>query len=158
MKQMRTSFLLLIALLTAVQVSAQTDSTEIKAVEKAVMQLFDGMRKGDSIMVRTAFTENPHLSTTFIDQNGNPQVEEGALEGFLMGVGTPHDEIWDEHLLSIEIKIDDGIAQVWAPYIFYLGEKQLHCGVNSFQLVKTINGWKILSIVDSHRKVNCGDD
>lgn len=156
MKLMRTSFLLLIVLLTAVEVNAQTDSAEIKAVEKAVMQLFDGMRKGDSTMVRTAFTEHPQLSTTYIDQYGNPQVEGGELSGFLMGVGTPHDEIWDEHLLSIEIKIDDGIAHAWAPYIFYLGDKKLHCGVNSFQLVKTISGWKILSIVDSHREGNCG--
>lgn len=157
MKRVQTSFLCVLALLISATANAQTDSTEIKAVEKAVMQLFDGMRKGDSMMVRMAFTENPHLSTTFIDQNGHPQVESGSLQDFLMGVGTPHDEIWDEHLLSMEIKIDDGIAQVWAPYIFYLGEKRLHCGVNSFQLVKTVNGWKILTIVDSHRKGNCGD-
>ena len=156
MKRMRNSFLWLIMLMTAVEANAQIDSTEIKAVEKAVMQLFDGMRKGDSTMVRTAFTQNPGLSTTFVDQNGDPQVESGSLQDFLMGVGTPHDEIWDEHLLSIEIKIDDGIAQVWAPYVFYLGEKRLHCGVNAFQLVKTINGWKILSIVDSHREEGCG--
>ncbi|MES2555811.1 MAG: hypothetical protein V4604_06660 [Bacteroidota bacterium] len=157
MNRIQTSFLCSLALLISVTTNAQTDSTEIKAVEKAVMQLFDGMRKGDSTMVRTAFTENPHLSTTYIDQKGNPQVEEGALMGFLMGVGTPHDEIWDERLLSMEIKIDDGIAEVWTPYIFYLGDKRLHCGVNSFQMVKTANGWKILNLVDSHREGNCGD-
>lgn len=157
MNKVRTSCLCALALLVSAAIHAQTDSTQIKAVEKAVLQLFDGMRKGDSTMVRNAFTENPHLSTTYIDQNGNPQVEEGSLVGFLNGVGTPHDEMWDERLLSMEIKIDDGIAEVWTPYIFYLGEKRLHCGVNSFQMVKTEKGWKILNLVDSHRKDNCGD-
>lgn len=157
MNKVRTSCLCALALLVSAAIHAQTDSTQIKAVEKAVLQLFDGMRKGDSTMVRNAFTENPHLSTTYIDQNGNPKVEEGSLVGFLNGVGTPHDEMWDERLLSMEIKIDDGIAEVWTPYIFYLGEKRLHCGVNSFQMVKTEKGWKILNLVDSHRKDNCGD-
>ena len=157
MNRIQTSFLCGLTFLVSTAVNAQTDSTQIKAVEKAVMQLFDGMRKGDSTMVRTAFAENPHLSTTYVDQKGKPQVEEGSLLGFLNGVGTPHDEMWDERLLSMEIKIDDGIAEVWASYIFYLGEKRLHCGVNSFQMVKTEKGWKILNLVDSHRKENCGD-
>ena len=157
MNKVRTSCLCLLALLVSAALHAQTDSTQIKAVEKAVMQLFDGKRNGDSTMVRNTFAENPHLSTTYIDQNGNPQVEDGSLVGFLNGVGTPHDEMWDERLLSMEIKIDDGIAEVWTPYIFYLGEKRLHCGVNSFQMVKTEKGWKILNLVDSRRKENCGN-
>lgn len=157
MKRIGTSCLGLIVLLTTINAAAQTDSTEIKAVKQTVMQLFDGMRKGDSAMVRGAFMPTAGLLTTFEDQSGIPQSEEGTLNEFLLGVGTPHKEIWDEHLLSMEMKIDDGLAQVWAPYIFYLGKKRLHCGVNSFQLVKTINGWKIQSIVDSHREQNCGD-
>ncbi|ASS49623.1 MAG: hypothetical protein A3D31_02055 [Candidatus Fluviicola riflensis] len=157
MTRIQTSFLCGLALSVSAAVNAQTDSTQIKAVQKTVMQLFDGMRKGDSTMVKTAFVENPGLSTTYVDPQGIPQVERGSFKGFLMGVGTPHDEIWDEHLLSIEIKVDDGIAEVWGPYVFYLGKQRLHCGVNSFQLVKTANGWKILSLVDSHREENCGD-
>ncbi|HLP53555.1 MAG TPA: hypothetical protein VK151_00930 [Fluviicola sp.] len=154
---MKPGFLFGLVLLVSVTAHAQTDSTEMLEVEKAMMQLFDGMRKGDSTMVRGAFAENAHLSTTYVDENGKPQVEEGSLIGFLIGVGSPHKEVWDERLGYIQISMDDGIAHIWAPYTFYFGERRLHCGVNSFQMVKTDKGWKILNLVDTRRENNCGD-
>jgi hypothetical protein len=61
----------------------------------------------------------------------------------------------NEKLNGYEIKVDGDLASAWTPYEFYVGEEFSHCGVNSFQLLKTADGWKIFHIVDTRRKDNC---
>ena len=58
---------------------------------------------------------------------------------FLLQLETPHKEVWDERIVDYKIEIDENLAQVWAPYEFYLDDKFSHCGVNAFQLIK--NKW-----------------
>jgi hypothetical protein len=53
------------------------------------------------------------------------------------------------------VLIDGNLASVWTDYKFYIGEKFSHCGVNSFQLFKGDDGWKIIYIIDTRRKDNC---
>jgi len=53
------------------------------------------------------------------------------------------------------ILIDGNLASVWTPYEFYFKGQFSHCGVNSFQLVKSNNEWKIQYIIDTRRKDNC---
>jgi hypothetical protein len=47
------------------------------------------------------------------------------------------------------------MATAWTPYKFYLDKTFSHCGVNAFQLFKSENGWKIISILDTRRKEPC---
>jgi len=54
-----------------------------------------------------------------------------------------------------KILIDSQLASVWTDYKFYIGDKFSHCGVNSFQLVKLNDGWKIVYIIDTRRKEGC---
>ena len=61
----------------------------------------------------------------------------------------------DEQILSIEIKQNANLATVWTPFTFYLDQKLSHCGVNSFQLVKTTNGWKINYLIDNAFQGDC---
>ncbi|HUH33176.1 MAG TPA: hypothetical protein VLZ28_04430, partial [Daejeonella sp.] len=56
-----------------------------------------------------------------------------------------------------QVLIDDNLASVWTSYQFYIGDKFSHCGVNSFQLVKGKEGWKIVYLIDTRRKENCND-
>jgi hypothetical protein len=42
-----------------------------------------------------------------------------------------------------EVKISGDLATVSGRYTFYVGEKFSHCGMNTFNLVKTETGWKI---------------
>jgi hypothetical protein len=133
---------------------AQEKSPEMEV--KAVIQtMFDGMRAGDSSMVASAFLRNAPMQTTFYDKNGDMQLKDGTLDRFLNAVGTPHDEVWDEKIWSYDIRVDEPLATAWTDYTFYLGDKQLHCGTNAFDLVKTKDGWKISQIIDTRRKENC---
>ena len=44
------------------------------------------------------------------------------------------------------------MANAWTPYQFWFNDQFSHCGVNSFQLIKVDNTWKIFFLVDTRRK------
>ena len=120
------------------------------------MTMFDGMRAGDSRMVHSAFGDNPITKTITHDRTtGKAVVRENGLDGFLKDIGTPHDAVWDEKVLSFEIKIDQEMATAWVPYEFYVGENFSHCGVNHFTLFKGEKGWKIIYLIDTRKRVGC---
>lgn len=129
-------------------------SDEEKEIKAVVNLLFDGMRVGDSSMVSLAFHPDARLVTSYVNREKVPLLESTTLQEFLEAVGAPHTVVWDEQLISMEIRIDRTMAQVWAPYRFFAGTTFSHCGVNAFQLVKTDLGWKILYITDT-RSTDC---
>lgn len=131
---------------------AQNDTTE---VQKTIDVMFNGMRKGDSAMVHSAFHPKAMLHSTLKRKTGETEFITEQLSEFITAVASPHAEIWNEIIWSYEIKIDGIMATAWTPYTFYLGDTLSHCGVNSFTLMKTDKGWKIVSITDTRRKNNC---
>lgn len=133
---------------------AQNKSEELSAIKHTINAMFDGMRKGDSSLVRTAFAPNMVLQT-IVTRNNQTEVRTQPAAGFLKAVGTPHDQIWDEQITFDAIQVDDNLASVWTSYKFFLGKEFSHCGVNSFQLVKMNGSWKITYLIDTRRKENC---
>ncbi len=138
-------------------VSAQTpDHDQIKAT---INKMFDGMRTNDSTLVRSAFAKGAQLSTVRDAADGKSGTVTGGdrLTGFLTAVARPKtkEQQWDERLLSYNIQVDGNLASVWTPYKFYAGEKFSHCGANSFQMVKTTEGWKIVYLIDTQKKTGC---
>lgn len=148
-------FLLLTCFLT---VKIQAQISEKEQVLKQIETLFDGMRAGDSSAVSKVFLPKATMQSISKDREGNTVISTGSLSGFKNAVGTPHDKVWDERVANIQINIDGDMATAWVPYSFYLGENFSHCGVNSFQFIRTADGWKALSIVDTRRKTNCTED
>ncbi|HEX8659963.1 MAG TPA: nuclear transport factor 2 family protein [Hymenobacter sp.] len=134
---------------------AQTTSAETQAVKQTVTAFFDGMRRGDSTMVRRTLAPGAVLHSTSGKPGQPPTLAMESINGFLKAVGTPHPEVWDERVQFERVLIDANLASVWTPYEFYLGSKFSHCGYNSFQLVKLADGWKIAHIIDTRRKEKC---
>ena len=132
------------------QPSYSTQSPE-DAVRAVATELFDAMRAGDSTRVRNVFHEEARLHSSFV-REGAPMVGGGdSADGFVEAVGSPHDEVWDERVGEIHVRVDDGLATAWMDYAFFNGEHRSHCGVNAIQLVNTEDGWKMLNIVDTRR-------
>ena len=130
--------------------SAQAPRGAEAEVRAAIDRLFDAMRAGDSTAVRAAFHPDARLMSTAL-RDGQPQLREDAIDGFVRAVGTPHDEVWDERISDVEIEVDDPLASAWMEFRFYLGDRFSHCGVNAFQFVRTTDGWKVLQITDTRR-------
>jgi hypothetical protein len=131
---------------------AQNDET---AVKTTVNRLFEGMKKSDTAMIRTTFSSTAILQTIATSTTGQIHVMTEPLDSFLVGILKPHAEVYDERITFDVVKIDGGLATVWAPYKFYLGERLNHCGVDSFQLVKINGEWKIQYLIDTRRRTGC---
>jgi hypothetical protein len=137
--------------------TAYCQQTETDAVKKCINTLFDGMRKGDSTMLKSVFAKDMILQSIGTGKDGKAVLSNESGDAFAKAVGTPHTGIYDERITFNDVKIDGALASVWAPYKFYLVDKFSHCGVDVFELMKTDTGWKIIYIVDTRRKDACVD-
>lgn len=146
---------LLLALFIVSDYSLVAQSSAEEAILVPIHKLFDGMRAGDSSMVRSAFHPTARLQTTYTDQEGIPRLTTSDLEKFITNIGTAHEQVYDEQIWSYEVKVENNLATVWTPYTFYLGEQLSHCGVNAFQLANTASGWKIIQITDTRKREGC---
>ena len=140
-----------LALAPASGLGAQSAEADVL---KTVKQLFDGMRKGDSSIVRAAFHADAALYTTLV-RDGKTVVRKDAVEEFVKAVGTPHSEVWDERIWNEKVFIDGPLAFLWMDYAFFLGPKFSHCGVDAFTLAKMPDGWKIIALADTRRQEPC---
>ncbi|WP_316770680.1 nuclear transport factor 2 family protein [Pedobacter frigiditerrae] len=146
-------FLLLIVL-SFDQAFAQAKSEE-DAVKATINLLFDGMRNADTAMLRKAFATKNTLETIVKMKDGKSVVRTENINDFIKSIAIPHTEKYDERIVFTKILIDANLASVWTDYKFYIGDKFSHCGVNSFQLFKGEDGWKIIYLIDTRRKDSC---
>ena len=126
-----------------------------KAVKALIIQLFDGMQKHDSTMIRACFHPSARMQSVGADRKTGEikLTTESTVDSFVKSIGSiPMNVKIEERVLSYEIRIDAQIATAWIPYEFYVNEKRQHCGVDAFQFYRADKGWKILSIVDTRRK------
>jgi hypothetical protein len=140
---------------TLVPTTAVAQSPDEQQVLAVVNRVFDGMRAADSATVRTAFAEGVRFAS--VDSRATPpRVKYDAVDGWLAGIAKSANR-WDEQIYDVQVRVDAGIAQVWAPYTFYLDKKVSHCGVDMLQLLKTPDGWKITELADSRKREGCPD-
>lgn len=126
-----------------------------KAIKAVINRFFEGMEKGDTALLRSTCTESPVLQTFMADQNGAFKIFTEDFNEFVSFIGTPHKDQYLEKIEFGALHAEKSLASVWTPYQFFLNGKLQHCGTNSFQLVKTEEGWKIQYIIDTRRKEGC---
>ena len=144
----RTTFLLFFLCSTSF-LSAQKEE---KAIKSVINKFFEGLEKGDTALLRSTCTAAPLLQTYMADKEGNLRVVSEDFTDFVTFIGTPTGNTYDERIQFGEIMVEAQLASVWTPYKFYLNGTFSHCGTNSFQLIKTKEGWKIQYIIDTRRK------
>lgn len=143
----KLSFLFVVAFFGG-QVSAQMAEDSVKAV---VSTLFTAMKNSDSKLLLESFADSAILQT--ITAGGRVRTEQ--IEAFASQIGSLPKNAADERITFDMVKIDGALASVWTPYQFYYNGNFSHCGVNSFQLVRTGGTWKIQYIIDTRRKTVC---
>ena len=144
----------LLIILTFIGSKAFAQNDEM-AIKKIINNMFDGMRKTDTAMIRNSFSKEPILQTIVRNKEGKTVVLTEPLDSFIVFVSRPHSEVYDERIVFDVIKVDSDLAIAWTPYKFYIGEKFSHCGADSFQLVKLNGEWKIQYLIDTRRKEKC---
>ena len=141
-------------LFTLVSMNASAQTTE-EQIKKTITNLFDGMRTSDTTLMRSAFSPTAVLQTIYKNKEGKVIVRSDDVNKFVESVGKPRKDVYDERITFDIIRIDADLAIAWTPYKFYVNDNLSHCGVNSFQLVKMNDGWKIQYLIDTRRKEGC---
>lgn len=147
-------YLLVLFLLTSVLLKGQ--NPEEAKVAEVINQLFTGMYRADSAMVKASFAEEVTMATAMRSKEGNPVLKrESSIEGFVKSVGSQKPGSLSEEIWDLKIQIDGDFAQAWCDYAFYFNKQFSHCGVDAFQLYKSTEGWKIFHLADTRRKDGC---
>ena len=126
-------------------------NTSEKEIIKPIENLFNAMKSADSLGVKNAFSGSAIMQTF----GKNQEIRTDKVEDFAKQVGASQAGDLDERFTISKILVDGNMASVWVPYQFYYKGNFSHCGVNSFQLAKINNEWKIQYIIDTRRKDNC---
>lgn len=144
------AFLFAMLALGAAPLGAQSADDDDRAY-KVIVDLFDAMRTRDTSAMRAAFV--PNASMQSLTAEG---VKFDSMEGWLTSVGRARPGlVLDERLANPVVHIDGNLAAIWVDYWFFAGERFSHCGVDSFQLVKQGDAWRIFSVVDTRRTEGC---
>ncbi len=151
-KQSLVHSLFLIFLLGAVQAQEKSKAT----AEDAVREFFTAFHAKDTNALRAMAANSVILQTLRPTIDGGFQVQQDDYAVFLKGLASIPDTLdFREELLDIRVQQDGPLAHAWTPYKFYLNGVLRHCGANSFQWLKTEEGWRLLYLVDTRRKSPC---
>jgi len=144
--------LLTASVFAGVAASAQTAEDSVKAV---INQLFTAMKDTNVEKLKDAFADSAVLQTIRRKQDGTFFVQNEKVADFAAQIGKAKKDSLDERIEFAVVKVDGPMAAVWTPYKFYYAGNFSHCGVNSFQLVKINNRWKIQYLIDTRRRQGC---
>ena len=147
-------FLLLLAA-TVITTSASYAQTAEDSIKTVINKMFTGMKNSDTILVKSCFTETAVLQTFGKDKEGKTIITTDTPGDFAKIIATIPAGAADEQIVFKDLKIDGPMAAVWTPFKLYFNGKFYSGGVNSFQLVRLNNEWKIQYILDTRRKNNC---
>jgi hypothetical protein len=134
---------------------AQKENAELE-IKKTINTFFDGLHKGDTLMIDGAVNNDFKLQSAYYNKEGKSILINETKKNFYKAIaGKNSSDTWLEKLISFEILIDGNLASVWTPYEFYVNDIFHHCGVNSFQLFKSDENWEIVYIIDTKRRKGC---
>jgi len=129
---------------------------DVDGPRAAVDQLFLGMHMGNAAVARRVLAPDARFAQ-LDTSDGAARIAPQTLDEFLRAVDVSGGA-WDEQIYDVEVRVDDSLASVWAPYTFYLSGRISHCGVNSIELLRDAEGWKITQISDTQRTdASCPD-
>ena len=147
-------FILIFILLFGLNLNAQKKESE--NVKATIIKFFDAFHEQDTIVLKSMVTDKIILQSISINKEGKTVLKEDDYNKFIKNIASiPKDKSFKEKLLDFNIQIDENMANVWTPYEFWYQNEFSHCGVNSFQLMKEDNAWKIIYLVDTRRREGC---
>ncbi len=146
--------LLVFLLFTSAQGYAQqNEEAEKKEIVGKVNLFFKSLETKDTFLYKTLVYPNAQI-WAIRPQQDTLNVAMRSFSDDFIRLATMK-QVIEEKLLSSEIKIHNNIAVAWVPYTLSFSGKFSHCGVDVFTLLKTAEGWKIVSTVYSVEPDGC---
>jgi hypothetical protein len=143
---------LLLAAAAPAPIAAQADDrTTVVAV---IERFFAGLKAGDTATMRATMHPAARIIQTGT-REGAPFARVNSGDDFLRSIAAAGGRALEERIYNPEVRLDDHLATVWVEYDFLVDGAVNHCGVDSYQMVRTADGWRILQIVDTQRRDGC---
>jgi hypothetical protein len=141
---------------TTVSADAPDDATR-REVLAVVDRLFTSLATKDTALMRTTFEPGARLVGMRRRADGTTIMQVLPWQRFAAAVvGDTVRARWTERAVGEpEVRVRGSLATVWAHYTFHFGETPSHCGVDAVQLLRTGEGWKIVSIADTFETTGC---
>jgi len=121
-------------------------------IQLMIGKFFNAFHQRDSIALKKVCSENLVLHSISESEKGHKFSIQKASDFYKSIATIPLSMKFEEKILSFKVQIDGSMAHVWTPYEFYVNDKLSHSGVNSFQLFKENDVWKVVYIIDTRRK------
>lgn len=136
-------------LLSAIWCGAQSTG-EDQSVISRVQALFDAMATHDSTAATALVIPEGRLMVS----RANGTVSNSTLGEFATRLSSAKSS-YLERMWNPKVMVRGGIAVLWTEYDFHLDGKFSHCGIDSFQLVKMPEGWKISGLAYTVEPTGC---
>jgi hypothetical protein len=117
-------------------------------VKQVIQNMFRAMQQADTSLLKTCFSDHV-IFQTILNKPEGALIKTESVNNFIQSIGKQTPNALDERIEFGAIQIDPLMATVWTPYTFYYKGQYSHKGVNSFQLVKLKEGWKIQYLIDT---------
>jgi hypothetical protein len=152
----RDVFRLLVALVWVLAMSppvrAQAPSSDERDVLAVVQKFFDAMATCDGGAARSLSMPEGRLYR--LEPGADTGVRSSTFEEFSASLQKCGRQML-ERMWAPQVRVHKGIASVWAPYDFWLNGAFSHCGIDSFDLAKTPDGWKLTGGVYTTERTGC---
>jgi hypothetical protein len=135
----------------AQSLNAAGSSDSENEVKQVIQNMFRAMQQADTSLLKTCFSDHV-IFQTILNKPEGALIKTESVNNFIQSIGKQTPNVLDERIEFGAIQMDPLMATVWTPYTFYYKGQYSHKGVNSFQLVKLKEGWKIQYLIDTRYK------
>jgi Putative lumazine-binding len=135
--------------------TASTAQSAADSIKMVINEMFTGMREGDTIKVKSCFSETAFLQTFSRQKDGVVAITTQNASDFCKAIASMPKGAAEEKVVYKDIKVDGSMASAWAPFKLYFNGNFYSCGVNSIQMARLNGKWKIQYIIDTRRKDDC---
>lgn len=135
--------LLFVAAVSAQGAKSAEKEDAAKEALAVVNKLFDAMRAKDAAAMRALFTAEGQLTATQ-RRDGQPSLRVFNGEAFAKLI-VETKGVLKERMYKPEVLVSGDLVLVRGRYGFHVDDRFSHCGTNSFHLMRTADGWKIVN-------------
>lgn len=146
---------LLFIFIAGLSISAFAQKTDdAKDATAVIDKLFAEMANHNPAAIVELWTKEAVLTAVIKRKDGTTAFHSMNAEAFSKNFSEKKNVI-REDMYEMKTHVDDKIAMVWGRYVFFVDGKVSHCGLNTFDLVKTDSGWKIANASSSIDPTAC---
>ncbi|MDM7921805.1 MAG: hypothetical protein QUS14_05855 [Pyrinomonadaceae bacterium] len=122
--------------------TAANPEADKKAALGVVTQLFTEMAAANPPGILALGTPENQLVAIRKMRDGKTKVEVISGDAFSK-MFTNKEVLLREEMYAPQVEVEGDYAMVYGRYVFFVGDKLSHCGVNQFNLVRVDGTWKI---------------